>query len=40
MPWPLLLRVLLAFGSTITSSFHFDDYALFSDPIVTAPSGW
>ncbi len=40
MPWPLLLLVLLAFGSTITSSFHFDDYSLFSDPILTAPSGW
>ena len=40
MPWPLLLLVLLAFGSTLTSSFHFDDYSLFSDPIVTSASGW
>ena len=40
MPWLLLLLVLLAFGSTLTSSFHFDDYSLFSDPVVTSPSGW
>ena len=40
MPWLLLLLVLLAFGSTLSSSFHFDDYSLFSDPIVTSPSGW
>ena len=40
MRWLLLLLASLAFGSTITSSFHFDDYSLFSDPIVTAPSGW
>ena len=32
--------VLAAFGSTLTSSFHFDDYALLSDPAVTSPSGY
>jgi tetratricopeptide (TPR) repeat protein len=31
---------LAAFGPTMTSSFHFDDYALLSDPAVTAPSGY
>jgi tetratricopeptide (TPR) repeat protein len=36
----LLGLALLAFGPTLTSSFHFDDYALLSDPAVTSTSGW
>lgn len=28
-----------AFGLTVAASFHFDDYALFSDPAITSPSG-
>jgi len=31
---------LVAFGATLGGSFHFDDYALFSDPAVVSPSGW
>ena len=30
---------LCAFGLTAAASFHFDDYALFSDPAITSPSG-
>ncbi len=36
----LAAAVLVAFGASLTASFHLDDYALFSDPIVTSPSGW
>jgi tetratricopeptide (TPR) repeat protein len=36
----LLGLVLAAFGPTLPSSFHFDDYALLSDAAVTSPSGW
>lgn len=31
---------LAAFGGSLGSGFHFDDYAIFSDPALTAPSGW
>lgn len=30
----------MAFGASVFGSFHFDDYSLFSDPVVTSPSGW
>ncbi len=30
---------LAAFGWSIRGSFHFDDYSLFQDPVVTSPSG-
>ncbi len=30
----------VAFGSTLTSSFHFDDYHMLQDPVVTDASGW
>ncbi len=30
----------VAFGSTLTSSFHFDDYHMLRDPVVTDASGW
>lgn len=29
-----------AFGVSLASGFHFDDYAIFSDRILTSPSGW
>jgi tetratricopeptide (TPR) repeat protein len=29
-----------AFGACLASSFHFDDYAILSDPVLTSPSGW
>lgn len=45
---PLFLRerifltaaALIAFGASIGGSFHFDDYAIFEDPVLTSPSGW
>src|SRR5258708_34678402 len=36
----LLAATLVAFGASLGSSFHFDDYAIFSDPILTSGSGW
>ena len=36
----LLGGALLAFSPTLLSPFHFDDYSLFSDPVVTSSSGW
>ncbi|MEO7652635.1 MAG: hypothetical protein ABIZ80_19420, partial [Bryobacteraceae bacterium] len=37
---PILLLVLVAFGASVTAPFHFDDYAILSDPVLTSPSGW
>ncbi len=31
---------LAAFGASLGSSFHFDDYAILSDPVLTSWSGW
>ena len=31
---------LVAFGLSLTGSFHFDDYSLFSDPLISSPQGW
>jgi tetratricopeptide (TPR) repeat protein len=36
----LFAATLLAFGASLGSSFHFDDYAIFSNPVLTAGSGW
>jgi len=36
----LLAGALLAFGASLGSSFHFDDYAIFSDHALTSASGW
>ena len=36
----LTALVLVAFGFTVTASFHFDDYALLADPFVTSSDGW
>ena len=45
-PWDIfvcpciLLLTLAVFGASLGSSFHFDDYAILSDSILTSPSGW
>ncbi len=39
-PLFLVLAAFAAFGAAVTSSFHFDDYGIFSDPVATSPSGW
>jgi tetratricopeptide (TPR) repeat protein len=36
----LLAAALAAFGASLGSGFHFDDYAIFSDPVLTSPWGW
>ena len=36
----LLAGALVAFGASLGSGFHFDDYAIFSDPALTSPGGW
>ncbi len=35
----LLAAALVAFGASLGSGFHFDDYAIFSNPALTSPSG-
>jgi protein O-mannosyl-transferase len=35
----LLAAALVAFGASLGSTFHFDDYAIFSDPALTASNG-
>ncbi len=36
----LSLAALAAFGGSLAAGFVFDDFALFSDPVITSPSGW
>src|SRR3954452_101076 len=36
----LLAAALIAFGASLGSGFHFDDYAIFSDPNLVTASGW
>ncbi len=36
----LLTAALLAFGASLGSGFHFDDYAIFADPVLAGSSGW
>jgi len=36
----LLALGLAAFGASLGSGFHFDDYAIFSDPALAPASGW
>src|SRR4051794_38860970 len=36
----LLAAALIAFGASLASGFHFDDYAIFADPNLTSASGW
>ena len=36
----LLAAALAAFGASLGSGFHFDDYAIFADSALTSPMGW
>jgi tetratricopeptide (TPR) repeat protein len=36
----LIGAALAAFGASLGSGFHFDDYAMFSDPILQSSRGW
>jgi hypothetical protein len=36
----LTVAALAAFGASLGSTFHFDDYAIFADPAITSASGW
>jgi protein O-mannosyl-transferase len=36
----LLAAALAAFGASLGAGFHFDDYAIFSDPVLGAGDGW
>jgi hypothetical protein len=36
----LAAAALAAFGASLGSGFHFDDYGIFSDPALTSPWGW
>src|SRR5436305_12020603 len=36
----LLAAALCAFGASLGSGFHFDDYAIFSDAALQSPHGW
>jgi tetratricopeptide (TPR) repeat protein len=36
----LVGAALAAFGASLLSGFHFDDYAIFSDRVLTSSSGW
>ncbi len=36
----LLAAALAAFGASLGSGFHFDDYAIFSDPLLQSSWGW
>ena len=38
--WAILALTAAAYASTLGSSFHFDDFAIFADRFVTAPDGW
>jgi len=40
-PWILLAASVLAvFWGVLAAPFHYDDFALLLDPIITSPSGW
>jgi protein O-mannosyl-transferase len=36
----LIAGSLAAFGASLWSSFHFDDFAIFADPALNSPQGW
>jgi hypothetical protein len=36
----LSLAAVAAFGGSLLAPFQFDDFALFTDPAITSPSGW
>lgn len=39
-PWWLLLITVIAYGGSLFGAFILDDFAIFSDPVLTSPSGW
>ena len=39
-PWWLLLLAGIAYGGSLFGTFILDDFAIFSDPVLTSPSGW
>jgi hypothetical protein len=40
VPLYLILAILLAWGASLAGPFHFDDYNLFVDPLITSARGW
>lgn len=36
----LVAAALIAFGAVALGSFHFDDYGLLTDPVITSADGW
>lgn len=36
----LAIAVIVVFGGSLSASLHFDDYSIFSDPVLTSSSGW
>src|SRR3954465_5538729 len=36
----LLTATLVAFGASLWSGFHYDDYSIFADPAMASASGW
>jgi protein O-mannosyl-transferase len=38
-PW-VALAALAAFGGSLFSAFHFDDYGMLQDPAIVSPEGW
>src|SRR5215472_12485081 len=38
--WWVAVAALLAFGASVFSGFHFDDYGMLQDRSVSSPDGW
>jgi hypothetical protein len=38
--WRVAVAALLAFGASVFSGFHFDDYGMLQDRSVSSPDGW
>lgn len=36
----ILLAAIVAFGASVTHGFVYDDFSIFTDPVVTSNSGW
>jgi hypothetical protein len=39
-PLALIVAAVAAFGLGVSASFHFDDYSIFSNPVLASSSGW
>ena len=39
-PWWLLLLAISSLKGSVFGDFILDDFVIFSDPILTSPSGW